>query len=162
MWLHGRCTLRNDYPGLGFLDWWWYKREDSLPSADITKETLGGCGWQGLLGRLGTAPGHRTKGQVKPRSCVGLEGGLLLIVAKSWMGEWDPGLELKWLEWMEKSISQISFTDKDPVIPMPSFPVCIVFSQSIFPPIFSQRFLSFISALMFGPSLSHSSWLVQL
>lgn len=162
MWLHGRCASRNDYPGLGFLDEWWYKRGDSLPSVDITKETLGGCGWQGLLGRLGTAPGYCAKGQVKSRSCVGLEGGFSLIVAKSWMGERDPGLELKWLEWMEKGIAGASFTDKDPVISMPSSPVCIVSFQSIFPPIFSQQFLSFISALMFGPSLSHSTWLVQL
>lgn len=154
MWLRGRCASRNAYPGLGFLDEWWYKRGDSLPSADVTKETRGGCGWQGLLGWLGPAPGCFAKGQVKSRSCVCLEGGFFLIIPKSWMGEWDPGLELRWPEWMEKGIAG-SFTDKHPIVSMPSSPVCIVSFQSIFPPVFfSQWFLSFISALMFGPSLT--------
>ena len=111
-------------------------RKDSLPSADVTKETLGGCGWQGLLGRSGTAPGHFAKGQVKSRSCVCLEGDFFFIIPKSWMGEWDPGLELRWLEWMEKGIAGTSFTDKHPIISMPSSPVSILSFQSIFPPIF--------------------------
>lgn len=69
------------------------------------------------------------------------------------MGEWDPGLKVKGLEWMEKHIAGTSFTDNAPIIPIASLHRVL---SKYLPHFFSQWFSSFISTVMFTPSLSLS------